>query len=371
MIIILAYSFMKSDRYYMDQAVDLAIKGAGRTRPNPPVGAVLVAGGIVVGKGYHRKAGQSHAEVEAIRDAGIKASGSSLYVTLEPCSSYGKTPPCVKAIIKAGIKEVFIGVRDPNPKNTGRGVRALRKAGIKVVEGISRDESQLLIEPFSKWIASKRPQVTLKIGMTIDGRIADPRGQSKWITCDKSRNLVHNLRRHVDAIIVGSRTAKTDDPSLLCAGRRDGSLLRIIVDSRGSLPLHAKVLNDSCVSSTILATTNKCSKTKIQKYKAKGAQVWVLSSVRGGVSIPKLMDRCGREGLLHVLCEGGGELAYSFIMAEMVDQYFFFIAPKVLGGKGSVPSIGGHGWSLKSAPNLEFVNVEQIGKDIMVTAKPL
>ncbi len=348
--------------------MELARKGEGRTHPNPPVGAVIVKGGRVVGEGFHKKAGGPHAEIEAIKSAGKKADKGALYVTLEPCSSAGKTPPCTKAIIEAGIEKVFIAIKDPNPKNHGRGIYVLRKAGIRTVEGTSRDEAFELITPFRKLIMTGRPYLTLKIGMTIDGKIADFTGKSKWITGKESRALVHDLRRRVDAVMVGGRTAVADDPSLLCTGRRDGSLRRIIVDSSGKLPFTAKVLNDSCASATIVATTEKCAKSRIKKYEAKGAEVWVLPGSRGGVSVPRLIDKLGKAGLMHVLCEGGGELAFSLIKAGVTDNHLFFIAAKLLGGGKSVPSIGGDGWSLNSAPNLKFKEYENVGEDILIRA---
>ena len=361
---------MKPDQLYMQRALALARKGEGRTHPNPPVGAVLTVKGKIVGEGFHKKAGMPHAEVEAIRSSSINTRNGTLYVTLEPCSTIGKTPACTVAIINAGIKRVVVGVKDPNPKHYGRGIRALRKAGVKVEMSKNHDAANELIAPFATWVLTGRPLVTLKLGMTIDGRIADSTGKSQWITGSKSRSAVQNLRKRVDAVIVGCGTAVTDDPSLLSDGRRDDSLRRVIVDSTGRLPFASKVLNDGNAASTILATTKKCPASRVIKYEAKGAEVWVLQSSGGGVSIPRLISRLGKEGLTHVLCEGGGELAYSLIKANAVDEYIFFIAPKVLGGTCSVPAVGGTGWMLDNVPELDFTMIEKLGRDVMLKARP-
>lgn len=352
----------------MKEALVLARKGEGRTHPNPPVGAILVKDNRKIGEGYHRKAGTDHAEIIALKKAGHSAKGATLYVTLEPCSTKGKTPPCTDAIIKAGVSKVVVSARDPNQRNSGHGARILRQAGISVKEGVCSEEGLELIAPFAKWVTEKRPFVTLKIAMTLDGRIADFNGKSRWITCPESRKLVQDLRNRADAVMVGGRTAILDNPSLLCPGRRDGSLLRIIVDSSGKLPYTAKVLNDKCSSSTIVATTGNCPKTRIRKYESKGARVISLPTTRGGVSLPRLMDKLAKMGIMHIVCEGGGDLAYSLIKAGLTDEYMFFIAAKLLGGRKSVPSIGGIGWAISSAPSLKFVEYRYVGEDILIRA---
>ncbi len=358
------------DERWTQSAISLAVKGVGLTRPNPPVGAVVVRNGVLVGFGYHRKAGGAHAEVIALREAGDRAKGASLYVTLEPCSTQGRTPPCTGAVIDAGVSRLVCAVRDPNPGHRGRGLRMLEKAGLKVVEGVCATEAGEILKPFAKWIVTGKPYITLKLAMTVDGRIADATGRSKWISGAKARSKVQKLRREADAVLVGARTALLDDPSLLYRSRRSTGAFRVVVDSRGSVPLSAQVLSDGHANRTIIATSARCSKKKLKGIADTGAMVWSLPAVRGGVSMASLAGKLGKLGLLHVLCEGGGELASSMIKAGLVDRYVLFIAPRVMGGRDSIPAVGGKGWRLPDAPQLKFTKVEQVGGDIMVTAVP-
>lgn len=354
---------------FMRQALDQARRGEGLTMPNPPVGAVLVRNGAVVGQGYHKRAGGPHAEIHALKSAGRCATGADLYVTLEPCSTTGRTGPCTEAIIKNRVKRVVIATRDPNPKHNGKGIAILQKAGIDVVENTCHDEAVELIRPFSKWITSRRPFVTLKLGMSLDGRIGDFRGRSRWITSSESRLAVMTLRRRSDAILVGAGTASADNPSLLCD--REIEPLRVIVDSRGALSLGAKVLNDDFADRTIIATTSGCPKSKCDAYRKKGVMVLNLPAADGRVSIKALMIRLGRMGVLRVLCEGGGEIAHSLIRNKLVDEFVFFIAPMVIGGGKSVPAVGGRGWQLRSCPRIKFTKHVGSGDDIMIHAVPV
>lgn len=354
----------------MKAAISLAAKGVGLTRPNPPVGAVVVRKGVLVGSGYHKKAGAAHAEVLALRGAGDRAKGATLYVTLEPCSTQGRTPPCTQAVIDAGISRLVCAVRDPNSMHKGRGLRILKKAGLEIVEGVCAPEAHEILKPFEKWIVTGKPYLTLKLAMTVDGRIADSTGTSKWISGSKARSRVQRLRREVDAVLVGTRTALLDDPSLLNRSRRSTGAFRVVVDSCGKLPLSAQVLSDIHPDRTIIATSAKCSKRRHEAISDTGAMVCSLPIVQGGISMPALLAKLGKLGLLHVLCEGGGELAASLVKAGLVDRYVFFVAPRIMGGGDSVPSIGGEGWLLPNAPKLKFTKVEQVGKDIMITAVP-
>jgi len=351
----------------MLQAIKLAARAIGTTMPNPPVGALVVSKGAIVGEGYHKRAGGPHAEVFALKSAGSRARGAILYVTLEPCSTHGRTGPCTQAIIQSGIRTVVVAIRDPNPVHNGRGIATLKKAGITVIEGICRQQAGELIKPFSKWIITGKPFLTLKLGISLDGKIADIDGRSKWITSKTSRRLVMNLRRKVDAILVGAGTARTDNPSLLCA--RERKPFRVIVDSYGSLSLDAKVLNDAYVERTIIATTEKCSKRRHLLYEKKGAQVWRLPANKTGyVSLSSVISRLGKNGILHVLCEGGGEIASGLIRQNLVDEYLIFIAPLIIGGRRSVPSVGGKGWPLYSCPRLKFTACSRSGPDIQLHA---
>jgi diaminohydroxyphosphoribosylaminopyrimidine deaminase/5-amino-6-(5-phosphoribosylamino)uracil reductase len=363
---------MALDADWMARALALAARGVGRTRPNPPVGAVVVSadGKRLLGAGWHRRAGTPHAEVHALRAAGAAARGATLYVTLEPCCTTGRTPPCTDAILAAGIARVVAAVRDPNPRHAGRGLRRLRREGVRVEQGVCAEEASRLIEPFATWIAEQRPMVTLKIGATLDGRIGDRQGRSRWITCPTSRAQVQRLRRSADAILVGGRTARLDDPSLGggAAGGSQGPL-RVVLDERGGLPAGLKVLTDAAASRTIVATTRLCPQERVRAYARHGARVWTLPAVGGRVSLPALLLRLGADGILHVLCEGGGELAAELLRKGLAGRIVWFVAPSLLGGTG-VAALGGPGWALAQSPGLTFTAVERCGRDVMLEARP-
>ncbi len=355
----------------MSEAVALARRGEGATRPNPPVGAVVVRNGEIVGRGYHARAGRPHAEVNALRHAGEAACGASLYVTLEPCSTHGRTPPCAERILQAGVGEVVIGTSDPNPRHRGRGVRTLRRRGVKVRTGVGRPACEALLAPFAKWVVTGRPFVTLKLGMTLDGRIGDRNGRSQWITGPAARQRGQDLRKRADAVLVGSGTALADDPSLRFRGRRREILYRVIADSRGRLPPKAQVLTDGHADETILAVTRRASGQRVAQYEAAGARVWTLPSPGNHLSLARLLRRLGEMGLLHVLCEGGGGLAEALLRAELVDRLLIFVAPRILGDHRAVPVIGGRGWTLAAARRLRFVSEERLGDDLLITAEPM
>jgi len=357
------------DRRWMDRALRLAARGEGSTRPNPPVGALVVRGRRRVGAGYHARCGEVHAEVAALRQAGAQARGATLYVTLEPCSSTGRTPPCADAVIAAGVSRVVVAVKDPNPLHSGRGLRKLSAAGVEVKCGVCETEADRLITPFRKWIISGKPYLTLKLGMTADGRIADAEGRSRWITCTASRAAVHAMRRRCDAVLVGRGTAEHDNPSLLAPGDSEDRLWRVVVDSTGRLPPELKVFSDDHRRQTILATTARCSAARRDRFRKKGVTVWSLPARAGRVSLKALCGRLGKMGLLHILCEGGGELAGGLVDADLVDEYIFFIAPKLLGGS-SRGALEGKGWMLGREPRLRFTECGRVGDDIMVKAEP-
>ena len=241
------------------------------------------------------------------------------------------------------------------------------------MRGVCREEAEKLIQPFKTWIITNRPYVTLKLGMTIDGKIADRDGNSKWITSSKSRKRVQDLRKRVDAILVGRTTAVADDPALTCRPAKKPAPYRIVTDSQGRLPLDAKLLNDNLASHTIVATTTQCSSRRQSAYRRKGAQVWVIPSRGKRVSLRPLMNKLAKEGIIHVLCEGGGELAAELARLNIIDEYKFFIAPRILGGRvaeKTIPAMAGTGWSLANCPKLEFDDVQRIGEDVMITAHP-
>jgi len=312
----------------------LAQKAAGRTSPNPIVGAVLVRNGKVVGSGYHKYAGGDHAEIDALRRAGAKAKGATLYITLEPCSHQGRTPPCTAALIRAGVKEVVAGTRDPNPRVAGRGFHQLRRAGIRVRVGIQEAECRELIEPFAKFITKGVPFVTLKLAATLDGKIASVSGDARWISNAASRHLVHRLRNQVDAVLVGIGTVRADDPQLTCriSGGRDP--WRVVLDTRLRIPLTAKLLCQRDPQRTIVATTMTGSPAKIRALETLGAQVWRMPMRRHRIAWAALLKKLARSGIVSLMIEGGGAVAASALKGKIVDKVIFFYAPKILGGDG-------------------------------------
>ena len=360
----------RDDSHWMRLAIRLAKKGMGWTRPNPPVGAVIVLGSRVLGKGYHHKAGSAHAEILAIREAGGRTKGATLYVTLEPCSTRGRTGPCTKAILKAGIVRVVAGTCDPNPRHSGRGLSLLKRKGISVKEGVCGAECNEIIAPFRKWISTGMPYVTLKMGLSMDGRIADAWGRSRWVTCKASRAMVQAMRAKVDAILVGATTVRTDNPSLMRCGGIQNGMLRVVVSSDGNLPSDLKIFTDVHRMNTILAVTRRCASWRVRALRQTGIEVLVLPSKHGKVSVRILMRRLGEKGLLHVLCEGGGELASSLVDSGMVNEFVFFVSGILLGGPGSRSVMTGKHWPLGLAPRLVFTRVRRVGQDIMITAKP-
>jgi diaminohydroxyphosphoribosylaminopyrimidine deaminase/5-amino-6-(5-phosphoribosylamino)uracil reductase len=351
----------------MSEALRLARLGEGLTRPNPPVGAVIVRNGRVVGRGFHRVAGGPHAEVAAFRQAGEAARGATLYVTLEPCCTWGRTPPCTEAILAAGIRRVVIATSDPNPRHAGRGLRILRRAGVQVKRGVLEAEAKRVLAPFASTMTRGRPFVSLKLAVSLDGKVADSGGRSKWISGPAARGMVQELRRRCDAVIVGATTAERDNPSLLPRPARGREPYRVIVDSAGRLPLSAKVLTDESRERTILATTARCPEARRSRYEAAGARVWCLPASNGRVSIKALMRKLQSLGLLHLLLEGGGELAEAWLRAGYVDELVWFVAPLVIGGKG-VPGVGGKGWPLAGAPQFTIVETRRVGPDVMIRA---
>lgn len=354
----------------MKQALNLARQGIGMTRPNPLVGAVMVKNGKVIGEGYHKKAGAPHAEIVALREAGHSARGATLYVTLEPCSTHGRTPPCIDTLVEQGIRRVVVSAEDPNPCHAGAGLARLRREGIKVITGICIKEGRALIAPFKKWITTGCPFVTVKLGMTIDGKITDKKRSSKWITGPEARARVQELRRQVDGILVGYNTVKADDPSLLPRPRHGRKPYRIITDSRARIPLTAQVLNDAFVDQTIVAATEQSSQKARTRILKKGAHVCILPEKNGRISVSKLLSHLGTLGLLHILCEGGGALTESLIKAGLVDEYMFFLAPKIMGGTRALDAVGGTGWLLEQAPRLRFREYQRMGDDLLIHAVP-
>jgi diaminohydroxyphosphoribosylaminopyrimidine deaminase/5-amino-6-(5-phosphoribosylamino)uracil reductase len=353
----------------MRLALRLAIRGNGRTSPNPAVGAVVVKEGRVVGRGWHRRSGEAHAEVRAIEQAGAAAKGAAMYVTLEPCCTYGRTPPCTDAIVRAGIKKVIVAALDPNPRHQGRGVAALRRRGLSVKVGLMDREASALNEDFSKFITTGIPFTTVKVAMSLDGKIATKEGDSRWISGAESRRRAHLGRSGLDAILVGRRTVVRDDP--LLTARRDGRVVkvpwRIILDSGAEVPLDAKLLDPLDASKTIVAVTDRAPRAKIARLEALGAKVVRCASRSGRVSLKSLWRRLGRMGIMSVLIEGGGETIASALDARIVDRIMIFIAPKIIGGRTSPTPVGGKGIGrVADALPVRNVTVTRCGEDILV-----
>jgi diaminohydroxyphosphoribosylaminopyrimidine deaminase/5-amino-6-(5-phosphoribosylamino)uracil reductase len=361
-----------SDIVYMQKALDLAVKGKGRTSPNPMVGAVIVKSGRIIAEGFHKKAGMPHAEISALKKAGMRAKGATLYVNLEPCCHTDKkTPPCTNSIIRAGIKRVVAAMTDPNPNVSGKGLRELRKAGIETNVGILRKEAARLNEVFAKFILKKEPFVILKIAQSIDGKIATAGGESKWITGAKSRQYVHALRNEVDSVLTGIGTVTKDNPSLDCRIRGGRNPFRIIVDSTLKISPKAKLLKfkDRRV---IIATTSKADPSKNRCLASLGASILVVKSRHGKVNLQSLMKELGSLGITSVMIEGGSSIAASAISSRIVDKVLFFVAPKIIGGKNSVSSIGGRSPSvLSNAFQLKNINISKYGEDILIEGYPV
>lgn len=354
---------------YMKRALDLAEKGMGYTNPNPLVGAVIVKDGKIIGEGYHELYGGHHAEVNAFRNAAEDVKGATMYVTLEPCSHYGKTPPCANAIVKKGIKKVIVSLEDPNPEVSGRGIKILRDNGIEVVTGVLEEESRKLNEIFLKYITTKLPFCILKTAMTLDGKIATRTGDSKWITSEESRKYVHKLRHRVASIMVGVGTIIQDDPQLntRLEDMNGSDAIRIVVDTSGRTPLESKVLNIKSNSRTIIATTELAPKETIREFENKGAEVIITPIKENRVDLKYLMQALGERKIDSVLLEGGSELNYSAMEAGIIHKVNTFIAPKFIGGREGKTPLGGLGRPfMKEALTLKNIDIHRFGDDIMI-----
>lgn len=362
--------FLSYDEKYMRLAMQLAGNAIGRTSPNPLVGAVIVKDNRVVGCGWHRKAGTPHAEVHALNQAGELAQGADVYVTLEPCAHYGKTPPCAKALVEAKVKNVYGGLLDVNPKVAGKGFKILENAGIHVEYGFLQDELRKQNEVFFKWIEHKKPFVVLKAAMTLDGKIATATGQSKWITNETSRAYGYKLRDIYDGIMVGINTVIEDNPML--TARVDGGKnpIRIVVDSSLKIDINANVVQDKSAK-TIIATTDKADKDKILKLQAQDVDVIVVDKDKNDkVDIEKLLDILGQQNICSILVEGGATLSGSFVAKKLVDKVDFFIAPKIVGGKEAKTPVAGTGiLNLQEALALKDIQIEKLEEDVLIIGR--
>lgn len=354
------------DEGWMRRALRLAEKGRGKTSPNPMVGAVIVKDGRVVGEGYHEKAGESHAEILALRQAGDEAREATLYLNLEPCTHYGKTPPCAPVVIEAGVKRVVIGMEDPNPLVKGKGVESLEIAGLDVEVGVLEKECRRLNEAFCKYILKKEPFVTLKIAATLDGKIATRDGDSKWISGEASRRLVHRLRDQMDGVLVGIGTVLKDDPMLTARIKGGNDPYRIILDSYLRIPEEARVVETS-PRKTIIATTEMAPKDKVGRLEKRGICILILDSKEGRVNLKTCLSRLGEMEMMSLLVEGGNQVNGSFFDEDLIDKLLLFLSPRLIGDNQALGIFGGKGVrNLKEAVSLKGFRARRIGEDILL-----
>jgi diaminohydroxyphosphoribosylaminopyrimidine deaminase/5-amino-6-(5-phosphoribosylamino)uracil reductase len=354
----------------MKTALRLAARGAGWVSPNPMVGAVVVKDGQIVGRGFHRRAGLPHAEVEALRDAGESARGAALYVTLEPCNHQGRTPPCTQAILAAGVRRVIIAARDPNPQVTGGGAEFLAQQGVDVAVGVLEVEAQQLNEAWFHWMETGRPWVMAKAACSLDGRIATASGESQWLTGETARAFGHRLRHQVDAILVGVGTVLADNPQLTARlpHGRSHDPIRIVLDSHLRMPLDSKLVKLDSPAPTWVATTGQAPPEAIQTLQGRGVEVLVLPADSGRVSLPALLKILGERQVQSVLVEGGAETLGTFFDQRLVQQFYFFYAPKILGGIKAPVMVGGQGVAhLGEAHIARNLSIRRLGVDLLVS----
>ena len=350
----------------MELAINLAKKGRGSVSPNPLVGAVIVKGNRVIGKGYHRKFGKNHAEINALSNAGESVVGATMYVNLEPCSHFGKTPPCVDKIIESGISKVVIGMKDPNPLVSGKGIEKLIKSGIDVTVGVLEEKCKKLNEVFIKYIIHKTPFVLMKFAMSLDGKISTYTGDSKWISSEESLKQVHILRNNLSGIMVGINTVIKDNPQLTCRLENGKNPIRIIVDSTLKIPVESNVIQDE-KAKTIIATTRKANIEKINYLQNLGIDILVTKDKNGKVDLKELMIKLGGLGIDSILLEGGGELNFSALSLNLVDKAEAFISPKLIGGKDSKTPVEGKGIEkINDAFSLKNTTIDILGEDILI-----
>jgi diaminohydroxyphosphoribosylaminopyrimidine deaminase/5-amino-6-(5-phosphoribosylamino)uracil reductase len=354
------------DEIFMEKALILARRGMGKTSPNPMVGALVVKEGKILGKGYHRRYGGAHAELSALRNAKDDVKGASMYVTLEPCCHHGWTPPCVDAIIDAGIKRVVIGTADPNPRVNGKGTQILRDHGIQAKVGVLGERCRMLNEAYFKHIQTGIPFVTLKFAQSLDGRIATKTGHSQWISSPETLRLAHKLRAIHDAVLIGIGTVLADDPSLTVRLVKGRNPQRIIVDSRLRIALTAKVLNDEEVERTIIVATEGANRRKAQRLRNLGAEVlWAGKNQRGAVDMTDVLKQLGRMGITSVLVEGGAKVITSLIREGLADKIVLVVAPKLIGE--GIEAVGNLGiYDLSEALRVSRMKMRRIGDDIVI-----
>jgi diaminohydroxyphosphoribosylaminopyrimidine deaminase/5-amino-6-(5-phosphoribosylamino)uracil reductase len=354
---------------WMRRALELASRGRGAVEPNPLVAAVLVREGEVVGEGWHQRFGGPHAEVEALRGAGNGARGATLYVTLEPCCHYGKTAPCTRALIEAGVARVVAACRDPFPPVSANGLPELRAAGIAVEAGLLRREAQELNAPYFKHRATGRPFVTAKWAITLDGKVATRRGDSRWVSSAQARERVQQLRAVSDAVLVGIGTVLADDPLLTCRLPSARALTRIVLDGSAQLPLGSRLVESAAQSPVLVAATADAPAERVSALRARGVEVLLLPAAEERVSLEALLDELGRRGMTNLLVEGGPMVFAGFFVRRLVDAVVVYLAPKLIGGEGAPGALGGEGAAtMAEAVGLDLRGWERVGEDLELRA---
>lgn len=364
-------SWSDADRAYMQEAIALAERGRGHTAPNPMVGCVLVKDGRVIGRGYHHQYGDLHAERDALAACTEDPAGAMMYVTLEPCCHHGKQPPCTDAILAAGIARVVVGATDPNPLVSGRGIALLQAGGVTVEAGLLEEEIREQNRIFLKYITQKRPWVSLKVAMTLDGKIATASGDARWVTSEPARRFVHELRGQRSGICVGAGTVRLDDPMLDCRVEGFKNPVRILPDSRALLSPESRLARSAGEIRTIVAHTDAADAGRLERLRACGVELLPCAAADGQVDLRDMLDRLGALGIDSILLEGGEALNGSFVAQDLVDEYYIFIAPKVLGGQDAKTAVGGAGFAtMAAARDIRIRSVERIGPDLLVHGYP-
>ena len=362
---------MNEHEYYMKKALQLALQGEGRTSPNPMVGCVIVNNGEIVGQSWHQKCGEPHAEVNALLEAGTRAQGADLYVTLEPCCHYGKTPPCTKSIIDSGVRRVFAAMPDPNSKVSGRGFQQLKENGIEVQTDILLHEALLLNEVFCKYITTGLPFLAVKTASSLDGKIADYAGSSRWISSEKAREYSHMLRHRYAAVMAGAGTVTIDNPLLTCRHpdyfNHAAPRMRIIIDPLTLTDPDSKCYQDQDKYPTLLVTKLQANNKRLSSFIRRGINIFQCPANENSLDLKILMQYLGEQGIDSILSEGGGELNFSLAAAGLIDKIYSFIAPIVIGGRTSPGSFSGAGFDLDRAVRLVNMNMEKIGPDYLLT----
>jgi diaminohydroxyphosphoribosylaminopyrimidine deaminase / 5-amino-6-(5-phosphoribosylamino)uracil reductase len=366
-------SLSLQDQIFMKEALRLAAKGRGQTSPNPMVGAVIVVGETIVGRGYHERVGGAHAEINALRDAGDKAGGATLYVTLEPCNHHGRTPPCTMAVADSGITRVVVGMADPNPHVAGGGADVLRERGIAVEVGVFERECRLLNQAFIKHSSTGLPLVTIKVASTLDGRIATRSGDSRWISNERSRRFVHHLRCLADGILIGIDTALADDPQLTARLRRRPPCrqpIRMVLDSRLRLNATSHLARTARDVPVWAACTEDAPRQRELELHEAGVVVLRLPGQKGRVDLPSLLKECGRRQITSLLVEGGSRVVGAFIEQHLADDFYFFYGPKILGDPQAIPMVQGNSKDkMSEALSVYDLRVRRFGGDVMLSGR--